>query len=85
MEETIDLRKPKDSSTKVDAVKRPSHYMFFDTEAINIIKASLTDEEFKGYLKGNSLKYRLRAGKKDDVMQDLGKANQYEKMYKEMV
>ena len=67
----------------IDAVEQPSHYMFFDTEAINIIKASLSKEEYIGYLKGNALKYRLRCGKKDDAMQDLKKAEQYEKMFKE--
>lgn len=75
--ETVDCRH--------DAVKSPSHYMFFDIEAIDIIKASMTADEFKGYCKGNSLKYRLRAGKKDDVLQDIGKAEQYEKMFKETI
>lgn len=64
-----------------DPVKHPKHYKFFDTEAIDIIKSALTDEEFLGYIKGNSLKYRLRAGKKDDVTQDINKAKQYEEMY----
>lgn len=72
---------PKTKSNEHNAIERPSHYMFFDMEAIDIIKAALTEEEFKGYLKGNSLKYRLRCGKKDDAIQDLGKAQQYEKMY----
>ena len=62
-----------------DPVNKPKHYCLFDdgTEAINIIKASLTSEEFKGYLKGNFLKYRLRAGEKDDLKQDIDKSNWY--------
>ena len=77
-------RQTKKASKEHNAIESPSHYMFFDMEAIDIIKASLTKEEFKGYLKGNSLKYRLRCGKKDDAIQDLGKANQYEKMWEEI-
>jgi len=45
---------------------------------IDAIKELLTEEEFRGYLKGNVLKYRLRAGKKDDVEQDIAKAMRYE-------
>lgn len=62
-----------------DAVNKPSHYMLFDdgTEAIDVIRKQLTDEEFNGYLKGNFLKYRLRAGDKDDLKQDIDKSNWY--------
>ena len=64
-----------------DAVKSPKHYMFYDTESIEIIKAALTPEEFLGFCKGNTLKYRLRAGKKELMEQDIAKADQYEKIY----
>jgi hypothetical protein len=64
-----------------DPVKRPNHYMLCDMEAIDVIKASLTTEEYKGYLKGNMLKYRLRAGKKDDTQQDIRKALEYEEIF----
>ena len=64
-----------------DVVKKPSHYQLFDSEAIDYIRSCLTDGEFKGYLKGNGLKYRLRAGKKDDTEQDIRKALEYEDMY----
>lgn len=86
-EDKIEERRRKFHEKKAEeahnSVTKPSHYMFFDMEAIDIIKAALTEEEFRGYLKGNSLKYRLRCGKKDDAMQDLGKAQQYEGMYDE--
>lgn len=36
-----------------------------NNEAVDVIKAALTDEEFKGWCKGNALKYLMRAGKKD--------------------
>ena len=61
-----------------DIVNTPSHYQLFpDMEAIDVIRKSLTSEEFKGYLKGNILKYKLRAGEKDDTQQDLAKADKY--------
>ena len=65
-----------------DPVNSPNHYMLFPdgTEAIDIIKAALTPEEFDGYCKGNCLKYRLRAGKKDALQQDIDKAETYVKM-----
>lgn len=36
----------------------PDYYNVGGIENIDIIKAILTDEEFRGYLKGNILKYR---------------------------
>ena len=61
-----------------DPVNHPTHYKLFPgQEAIDIIQAALTPEEFRGYLKGNALKYRLRAGNKDDLQQDIDKAEWY--------
>lgn len=63
-----------------DPVNRPSHYQLFPgQEAIDVIRAALTDEEFAGYCKGNALKYRLRAGEKGDTQQDIDKSNWYRK------
>lgn len=64
-----------------DPVKHPTHYRVWEgLEAIDAIKALLTREEYIGYLKGNLLKYRLRAGKKDSskIEQDISKSLQYE-------
>lgn len=36
-------------------------------ENIDAIKATLTEEEFIGFCKGNALKYQFRAGKKDQA------------------
>jgi len=58
---------------KVDVVNHPPHYKVGGIEVIDFIKAKLTPEEFRGYLKGNVLKYTSRAGHKDDVTQDIGK------------
>jgi len=61
-----------------DVVNEPSHYKIADVEVIDIIKSALNDDAFAGYLMGNVLKYRLRAGKKGDTEQDIAKALRYE-------
>jgi hypothetical protein len=58
-------------------VNHPPHYTVGGIETIDYIKAKLTPEEFIGYLKGNVIKYTSRAGKKDDIVQDLEKAQWY--------
>jgi len=70
-----------------DAVNHPSHYMLFadGTESIDVIKKVLTTEEFIGFCKGNVLKYRLRAGKKDALQQDIDKAETYARMLAEAI
>lgn len=61
-----------------DAVNNPKHYDTFPgQQSIDIIRASMTPEEFVGFLKGNFLKYRLRAGEKDALQQDIDKSNWY--------
>lgn len=67
---------------KPDAVNHPKHYAVFEQlEAIEVIASSMTIEQFYGYCLGNILKYRLRAGGKDDVMQELGKADKYQELF----
>lgn len=52
-----------------DIVNSPSHYTNGPIECIDAIKSALTQEEFRGYLKGNILKYiwreRLKNGPQD--------------------
>lgn len=61
-----------------DPVNNPKHYAIApNIEAIDIIRAALTPEQFEGYLLGNFLKYRLRAGDKGDLQQDIDKSNWY--------
>lgn len=70
--------KPKPSN----AVTSPAHYQFFpDLEAIEVIASSLTAAEFRGYCLGNRLKYRLRAGNKDKLEQDIKKSDYYVELY----
>lgn len=61
-----------------DVVNKPKHYNQGNIECIDAIEAMLTHEEFVGYLRGNSLKYRWRFRYKNGV-EDLRKAEWYEK------
>ena len=47
-----------------DTVEKPEHYASGDVECIDAIKAAMTPEEFKGYLKGNVFKYVWRERQK---------------------
>lgn len=61
-----------------DPINHPKHYqMAPGVEAFDIIAAALTPQELRGYLLGNILKYRLRAGEKGDPAICIGKANWY--------
>lgn len=62
-------------------VKNPdsTHYELWQgCEAIDVIKQILTPEEYKGFLKGNILKYQLRLGKKDNVEKEIIKIKDYQ-------
>ena len=67
---------------KEDLVTNPKPYNQGDIECIDAIRALLSSEEFIGYLRGNSLKYRWRFRYKNGV-QDLDKAEWYENRLKE--
>lgn len=68
----------------IDPVNNPPHYNKGDIECIDGIEAMLTREEFIGYLRGNSLKYRWRFPYKNGI-EDLKKAEWYEKKLLEIL
>lgn len=69
---------PKTSITEVyHPVLRPSHYNKAGIECIEAIEASMTREEFLGYLKGSVMKYIWRYRYKHNPKQDLDKMNWY--------
>lgn len=61
----------------VDMVNAPPHYTDGGIEAIDYLRAKLTPEEFRGFCKGNALKYLSRAGKKGDATEDYAKSAWY--------
>jgi len=60
-----------------DPVDKPDHYNKGAIEAIEAIKASMPEHEFKGYLKGNALKYLWRYDYKGKPVEDLRKCRWY--------
>lgn len=65
----------------MEQVNAPTHYDILGIEAIEIIARSSTVAEFKGFCRGNIIKYRLRVGKKDDVQTELAKADKYTQIF----
>ncbi len=53
-----------------------SHYRDMQMQPWDVMQAVLTPEEFRGFLKGNVIKYAMRQGKKDGT-DDAGKAQHY--------
>ena len=53
-----------------------NHYKDLDPQPWAVMQALLTPEEFRGYLKGNMIKYAMRQGKKDSP--DAGKYWHYD-------
>jgi len=68
-----------------DPVEKPSHYRQTKWEAIDIIKNSMTKDEYQGYLRGNIMKYTIRYRYKKQPIEDLRKARWYlEELIKEV-
>lgn len=73
-----------------DVVNTPNHYMIIgNTEACDLIKVMLGQyvkdfpeaTPYQIYCAGNAFKYRLRAGGKDNVEQEIAKALKYREMH----
>lgn len=67
----------KDTPTpQTDPVEHPAHYTKGGIECIDGIRSALTDEEFRGFCKGNVLKYIWRERSKNGI-EDLKKSRWY--------
>jgi hypothetical protein len=55
-----------------------SHYKDMVIQPWEAMENLLTHEEFIGFLKGNYLKYVLRAGRKGAAQEDVDKARHYQ-------
>jgi hypothetical protein len=60
-----------------------SHYKDMPIQPWALLEEVLTYEEFVGFLKGNIIKYSLRAGRKVDAPDDADKAKHYLQKLKE--
>ena len=68
------IDKEKDKSV----ISHPERYGGDTTyECIKVLEAWLPPEQYKGFLRGNALKYFCRVGKKDETVQELKKSKWY--------
>ena len=65
------------SKEDVDAVNNPDHYNTGNIECIEAIEESMSSVAFKGYLKGNCMKYLWRYDYKGKQVEDLQKTGWY--------
>ena len=76
--ETIDKEKDK------SVISHPERYGGDTTyECIKVLEAWLPPEQYKGFLRGNALKYLCRVGKKDETVQELKIPVQYKMQFPE--
>ena len=76
------INKGSNGTTANDLQIGGQHYKEMGVQPWDVMEAILTKEEFVGFLKGNIIKYSMRAGKKDS--DDAGKAKHYMMKLKEV-
>ena len=59
------------------------HYKDMPMQPWDVMQAVLTEPEFRGFLKGNIIKYSMRAGRKDGS-DDAAKAEHYAQKLREV-
>ena len=80
----IVLRNTTEEEEEVKETKyHDSHYKDCVFEPITAMQGLMSREQFKGFLMGNAIKYRLRAGHKGNALSDIDKALRYEEWLKE--
>lgn len=60
-----------------DIINKSPHYNTGNIECIKALKEWMTEEQYRGFLKGNVIKYLCREGHKDSREQDCKKAQYY--------
>ena len=66
------------SEKKHEQSEQPEYYKSNGLSPMDAFeKGLLSKEEFIGFIKGNVIKYTVRAGKKDDAVKDIDKAIDY--------
>ena len=63
---------------------KSSYYDAGGISTMDIIRAKLTDDQFKGFLIGNQIKYSCRLNHKGDPSRDAEKAANYARLLKEL-
>lgn len=65
--------------TQAPYLPKSDYYDAGGISTLAVIRAKLTPEEYRGFLKGNALKYLCRANYKGDTERDMEKASTYAK------
>jgi hypothetical protein len=78
MDDKHELNDAKENKRTTGTSADASHYIKGRLEPIEVMQRLLTKEQFIGFLAGNMIKYKLRAGMKGNKEIDLNKAAQYE-------
>ena len=73
-----------DYTGDADMVNHPPHYNKHGIECFDAIRAALDDDEFRGYIKGNLIKYTWRERYKNGD-EDLLKGSWYLNKYLETI
>jgi len=60
-----------------------SHYKDMPVEPLEVMRQVMTKDEYRGFLKGNIIKYSMRAGHKENAETDADKASHYMDFLKE--
>ena len=81
----VDLAMQESHEEEEDCVNSPTHYNTGNIECIEAIEESMSSVAFKGYLKGNCLKYLWRYDYKGKQVEDLQKAGWYLRRLTDMV
>jgi len=71
------------NTTADDLQVSGTHYKDMAVQPWVVMELVLTSDEFEGFLKGNIIKYTMRAGRKDGS-DDAGKAKHYMQKLKEV-
>ena len=74
---------PDNCCTEAPSPYHDKHYNGCIIEPILLMQKHLTKDQFEGFLLGNIIKYRVRAGHKDDAKKDIDKAMRYEQWLRE--
>lgn len=77
-----DIKNTKKPEETLDRSIKPEYYNKGKEDLISFLEDHNSQEEFKGFMVGNAMKYLTRLGKKDNELQDLDKAIEYLKRYR---
>ena len=80
----VDIKDGANGTTANDIQVGGQHYKTMPIQPWEVMEAVLTHEEFVGFLKGNVLKYSMRAGRKEGS-DDANKARHYRMKLREVV